>query len=62
MYQLKMEQIQYIIIDEKASVIPDDIPASQETALQTVHETETLKARNSIAIPEDIPTSWETAL
>ena len=57
-----MEQVQYIIIYEKSSVIPDDIPASQETALRTGNETDTLKARNSSAIPDDIPASQETAL
>ena len=57
-----MEQVQYILIYEKASAIPDDIPASQETALWTGNETDTLKARNSSAISDDISASQETAL
>ena len=57
-----MEQVQYIIIYEKASAIPDDMPASQETALRTGNETDNLKAMKSSAIPDDIPARQETAL
>ena len=57
-----MEQLQYILIYEKASAIPEDIPACQETALGTGNETYTAKCRNLSAIPNDIPSSQEKAL
>ena len=57
-----MEQLQYILIYEKTSAIPEDIPACQETALGRGNETYTAKCRNLSAIPNDIPSSQEKAL